>query len=163
MGAQTSYELEHTAGVEGAPVDGQLRNIISKSAEVAIPFGRVVVAGTGANQCRLPTGGGDLANVLGISVRVQNRVPAATDDVLQYEIGDEVAIMDFGEIWMIPETNVTAFAQAFIRFTAGVGEELGRVRSDTDGGDAAALGLSLIFAEAGTAATPVRTRFRKTA
>lgn len=158
MPVQTSYEIDHSPAVEGAVVDGQLKNIRSKAAEVAIPFGRVVCRGTAAGQCKLPTSAGEVTAAIGVSVRVQGDVANASD-VLQYEIGKDVSIIDFGVVYMRTEAAVVAGGSVFVRHTAGAGEELGRVRDDADGTDATVLPLAKFDAAAGDGElVPVRLR-----
>lgn len=128
----TEYTTEHEVGVAGAVVDGQLKNIISKAAEVAIPFGRFVVRGTADGECKLPTSGLEVAVGLGFAVRMQDDV-ANGSDVLQYEIGRNVSILDFGVIYVVPETALTAGVAAFVRHGAGAGgSALGALRNDAD-------------------------------
>ena len=67
--------------------------------------------------------------------------------------------MDFGFVYMRVEDTVVAGGDVFVRFTAGGGEELGRVRSDADTADAVAV-PGCEFADAGGAGTLVRVRVR---
>jgi hypothetical protein len=156
---QTSYTTEHVASVEGAVVDGQLKNIRSKAASVAIPFGRVVTRGAGADVCKLPTTAGEVTAALGISARVQDEVANASD-VLQDEIGANVSICDFGVIYMRTEDDIVAAnSPVFVRHVAGGGEELGRVRSNADGTDATVL-PGAVFDAVGSAGTLIPIRIR---
>jgi len=157
---QTTYTTTHAAGAEGAVVDAQLANVQSKSAEEAIPFGRFVTRGTGAEQCKLPTSGLEVAQSIGVAIRVQDDVANASD-VLQYEVNRGVSILDFGVVYMRPEDAVTAGDPVFVRHVAAGAEELGSVRSDTEGTDATAVG-GCQFMDDAAAGELVRVRVRMT-
>ena len=123
MAIQSTYPLNHTSAVAGALVDGQIRNIRSAVAEVAIPFGRVVVRGSADGRVKLPTVSTDLsasapAIVMGISMRALDDDTDASD-VAQYEVGRTVSFIDFGVIWGITEENVTQGDAVTARYAAG--------------------------------------------
>lgn len=120
MPVQSSYPLVHTAATVGAVVDGQLKNVRSAVATVAIPFGRFVVGTATLGECKLPTATGDITGDvrMGVAIRVQDDV-ANGADVLQYEIGRNVSFVDFGVVWVMCDEAVTKGAPAFVRFTAG--------------------------------------------
>lgn len=131
----TDYSIDHGAAIEGAVVDNQLSNKISRLAEVAIGFGRFVRRGTQLDrECALPTVTGNISAdaLLGVAVRVQDH-QANASDVLQYEIGRDVGIMRSGSIWVFSETSFIAGNTPFIVHT---GAGAGRIRSDADGGNA---------------------------
>lgn len=158
MPVQTTYPLVHSAAVAGAVVDGQLKNVRSSVAAVAIPFGRWIARAADGTS-KLPTAAGDVtATGRGIAIRVQDDVAGAAD-LLQYEIGRNVSFVDFGVVWVEIETNVTEGAPAFVRHTANGGNTvLGRFRAGADTGAAAA--LYCVFLAAGTAGglAPLRIR-----
>lgn len=157
---QTTYEIEHVAAVEGAVVDGQLKNILSAAAVGAIPFGRVVVS-AGAGLAVLPAASAQITGgpALGASIRVQDDVANASD-VLQYEDESDVSIMDFGVVYLRTEDAVLVGDDVFVRFAAGAGgTALGSVRSDADTATAVALpGASFRAAAGAGELVPVRIR-----
>ena len=130
---QTTVELTHPVAVEGAVVDGQLKNIISAVATETIPFGRFVMEGATPGSAALPVGSAGVGfDGLGVSVRSQDDVANAAG-VLQHEAGSEVSIIDFGVVYLRPETAVTLGIPLYVRHTAGAGgSELGRVRNNAD-------------------------------
>lgn len=158
MAVQTDYEIDHAAAVEGAVVDGTLKNMVSGAAEVSIPFGRIVTRGTTGDEVKLPTSSAEVLLALGASVRMQDDT-ADSLDVLNYEIGRNVSILDLGSMYLRAEDAVTAGGDVFVRFVAGGGEFLGRVRSDADTADAVAL-PGLEFTDDAGAGELVRVRIR---
>ena len=153
-----TYGQVHSAGAEGAMVDGQLRNVRSGVAQVAIPFGLGVVKGTGDNDVKLPTTIGEAQSLIGVSVREQDDA-ANSSDVLRYEAGRNMAYCDFGVIYVKVENAVTARAAAFCRFTAGAGgTQPGAFRSNADTNTAGAP-FSAIFLASGAAGSIVPLRF----
>ncbi len=160
MPVQTTYEIEHVASVEGAVVDGQLKNINSGPAVGAVPFGRIVTRENAAGAVALPNASDDVTiRGMGAAVRMQDQVADASD-VLQYEDEQDVSILDFGVIYLRPEDAVTYGAPVFVRFAAGGGgTALGSVRSDADTATAVALpGAKFMSSAAGGALCPVRIR-----
>ena len=158
---QLTYTLEHDAGVAGGVANAQLTNTRSRIAAEAIPFGVFVRRETNG-RVALPAAASDVNGVgaLGVSVRSQQRAPAALDDVLQYEIGDIVNILDFGTVWVMPEDAVSEGAPAFVRFATGAGgTQLGAFRSDAVASESVELPGSTYEATAGAGElVPVRIR-----
>lgn len=162
MGIQSTYPLSHSAAVAGALVDGQLRNIRSAVAEVAIPFGRVVVRGSADGRVKLPTASADItgsapALVMGISIRALDDA-ASSSDVAQYEIGRNVSFIDFGVVWGITEEACVQGDQVFARYAAG-GSGRGTFGTTVGTSERASLtsGRFLASASAG-ALVPIRIR-----
>ena len=118
MPVQTSYTTEHAAAVAGAVVDGQLKNVRTIGAAVAIPFGRFI-AFNSAGTAKLPTASGEVTAVgYGVAIRQLDDV-AGAGDVAQYEFGRSVSFIDFGVAWVLLDETVTAGANAFVRYAAG--------------------------------------------
>lgn len=158
MPVQTAYSTNHTGATIGAPVDGQLRNVRSFVAEVAIPFGRAVSRGASAGGAKLPTGAGDVSGFVGVSMRVQDDVENAAG-LLQYEIGRNVSVIDFGMVYVQVENAVTAGGGVFVRHAAGAGgTALGAFRGNADAGTATGLNFAL-FEASGSAGAIVPIRF----
>lgn len=154
----TDYTINHDQAVDGAVVDGQLKNTRSAAAEGAIPFGRVVSRGTTVDgQAKLPSSAALVAQCLGVAVRQQDDVANASD-VLQYEDEDAgITILDFGDIWMEAEDAVVAGQTAFVNWQNG---DEGKVRSDAGGGDAAEQPEMTFMSSTGGANELVKVRVR---
>lgn len=161
MPVQSTYPLVHSAAVEGAVVDGQLKNVrTGVAATVAIPMGRFVSRGASDGTVKLPTATGEVtATGMGVAVRVQDDV-ANGSDVLQYEISRNVSVVDFGVVYVKVEESVSAGDNAFVRFAAGAGGTLlGSFRRSADTATAVALpGAYYLAAGAANALVPVRIR-----
>ncbi len=161
MPVQTSYLTEHLKAVAGAVVDGQLKNIRSAVASVAIPFGRFVARGASDGIVKLPTATGEVtATGMGVAVRVQDDVANASD-VLQYEIGRNVAVMDFGVFYGLLDEDVATGANVFVRYAAG-GAGQGTFGDTTGTSERVAL-PGAYFLQGGTAGQIVPIRIRMVA
>jgi hypothetical protein len=163
MPVQTSYPLNHSAAVVGAVVDGQIKNVRSGVATVAIPFGRFV-ARTGSAEIanlKLPTLATDVtaAAAMGVAVRLLGDA-AGAGDVAQYEIGRNVSFLDFGVVYVLLDEDVTAGGPAFVRYAAG-GAGLGTF-GDTAGTSERAALAGATFQVGGTAGQIVPVRIRMT-
>ncbi|MCP3685817.1 MAG: hypothetical protein GY861_24475 [bacterium] len=131
---QTSYEAEHDPAFVGQRTDLGLTNIISKVAEsAAIAFGLAVVRGTADDQCILPSAAGQ--DFLGVSEYTSAWTVNESDEHV-YEQYREVNIIDFGQVWVSPETSVVPGDKVFYRHTAPGVEVIGSFRNDDDGGNA---------------------------
>ena len=108
-----------------------------------IGLGLVVVQGTGDNEARLPTSGDTATDAVGISVKNTDSEVNAGDPVLETTFipGSIVSAMQEGAAFVFTEDAVVVNAAVFFRITAATlpDEQVGRVRSDVDGGDAVAL------------------------
>jgi hypothetical protein len=137
---QTSFDTTVYQGQEGALYDFStaadgLED--SKTAGVAIPFGRAVVtAAATPNVCALPTDAGTAARVVGVSVLDQQNATASGG----YPVDSEVRVLRFGRIWVKAEGAVADLAPVYIRFTESAtgAADQGKFRGDTDSGKALA-------------------------
>lgn len=130
--SQTSVSINLAAAVEGLIADGAKgQDFISKIAEEALEAGRVVVAGTDIDQAALPASAADLNAAWGVTCYRAGK--EAPDSVAA---GEVPYIMRSGRVWMLAEDAIAANANPFVRHVAGVGESLGRIRSDADTSDA---------------------------
>lgn len=135
---QTSsdYLAEHGPGFEGQRADLSLINIVSKTAEDSdVPFGRAVVRGTGDDQGKLPTAGGQA--FVGVTEHTSAGSENATG-LHQYEQYREMNVIDFGELWVYTEQSVVPGDAVYFRHTADTAplDIVGRFRKDASGGDA---------------------------
>lgn len=146
---QTSYAIAPAAAVAGLVADAALVNsLISKGAEVAIPFGVFVTQGTAASQAKLPTATGHVTGKGGLGF--------ATADLSKeynasgYAIDDAVPILRNGRVWVVCEEAMALGDSVFVRFAAGTGTQLGAVRNDADTATAVALqGAVVVTASSG--------------
>jgi len=128
------FTISVTADV---PSDISVSQQVPQAQELA--FGRVVIndALRGDDFIRLPrltgevTGGGLIGVSLSDTAREENANGYADKAM--------VRVLRNGRCIMRCEDAVVLGGAVFVRFVAGVGEELGRVRSDADGADAVAL------------------------
>lgn len=119
MPVQNTYSTVHTAAVAGAVVDGQLKNVRTAVASVAIPFGRFISRDAADGVAKLPTATGEVtATGYGVAIRVQDDVAGAAD-LLQYEIGRNVSFIDFGVVYGLLDEDVASGANVFVRYAAG--------------------------------------------
>lgn len=139
---QTSVSSTYASGFEGSIYSAQARETQSGVVEesAGIKPGRVVVQGTSADQVKLPSATAQIAQpgaVQGIAYWKQGREPGGDNG--EYQDEESCPVLRKGVVWMLAEDAVTRNAAVYVRCVAGVGEELGRVRSDADTSDAAAL------------------------
>ena len=162
MPVQTSYPLNHLAAVVGAVVDGQLKNVRSAVATVAVPFGRYVCGTSNFGECRLPTATGDISgdNRMGVALRQLDDVANAAD-VAQYEIGRNVSFIDFGVVYVLLDETVTKGQSAFVRYTVG-GQGQGSFGVSTGAGPDRAQLANCSYLAGGTAGQIVPVRIRIT-
>lgn len=139
---QTTYEIDMTVGIEGAIADPTFRkDTVSRVALASLPCGKLVVRdGTASLEgkgVKLPdadfTGSGDVEGVLMWDPAREK--DAATGN--NYRAGDPLPVLRSGRIYVKPEDAVARDAQAFARFAAGTGSQLGAFRSDADTATAA--------------------------
>ncbi len=142
---QTDITTAPAAGAPGMLYDSPENcDIVHKIAEEAIPFGAFVkVSATGT--CELPDSAAEVTG-LGRGVAVHDPGKASGTG---YAIGDVVAVLVRGRIWIQPESGqtMTAYTNAYARFTADANPK-GSWRSDTDSGEAAAPNGMFMFATA---------------
>lgn len=147
--SQLVYTEDPPVALEGQIADSSrnTERITGKTEEAGgVPFGRFVTVGTddGGNtgrapQVRLPDLTGEISGGVGIGFSVLDTSLEQADTPLGYENEVPMQIMRRGRMWVVAEDAVAFGAAVFVRFTAGGGEFLGRVRSDVDAGDAVAL------------------------
>jgi hypothetical protein len=106
-------------------------DIVTRIALEAVGFGKWVRI-TGEN-CELGDNSSEITADMGGITLYDPTKPSGAG----YAVGDPVAIVRKGKVWVKPENTVTAGAAAYVRYSAGAGEEQGSFRSDADGSDAA--------------------------
>ena len=138
--AQTSVSTTHSVAYEGS-LGGQPKSVLAgrNNSGSEIPFGRVVVfdSGTGTSEMAIKLISASTDKFLGFLAISQDKEPTTTglaDDA----IGN---VVSQGQVWVIVEEAVTVGDAVCVRFqSAGSSPEaVGRLRNDTDSGDAVAL------------------------
>ena len=139
MAVQTTFNNEHGVAFPGMKADAgfdRVRSALNEEA-VAIPFGLLVVQGTEDEEALLYDAAG--LDPLGIVIHTHafNNQALSNDDGVA--AGEPMGVLTRGSIRTLVETGdtgVVAGGSVYARHTAGVGEQLGSLRSDSDGGDA---------------------------
>lgn len=142
--AQLEVRDQLLEATPGQIADGSVSDVISLKATEEIIFG-VGVVRESEGAIKLPDLGADFLE--GISVRSHSQAnPNQEPDAFlnatgtpSYKEGDDAAVLRLGDVWVRVEEAVTPDDAVFMRFTAGVGEQKGAFRTDTDGGDAVAV------------------------
>jgi hypothetical protein len=108
---QTSYATGIRAGIEGqiATMWGSALVSETRVAEAAIGFGKVVSTGTGVKGA---VAGGAIGAILGVTIKDITLVAAAGQTVDVYQSGNNMAVLNEGDIWVKCTTPVTAGAVA---------------------------------------------------
>lgn len=130
---QTTMTVAPANGAAGMLYDDGPRDVITRIAAEAIPFGRLVcIASDGTVE--LPDSAGE---VTGLDRGVALHDPTKPTGE-GYAAGDPVPVLIAGKVWIEAESGQTiaALTQPYVRHTAGAGEEKGMWRSDADGTDA---------------------------
>lgn len=134
---------DYVAGHEGARADMRPHDVVSmvcNDANGNIKPGRFVTRGATDREVVLPDATGEVsaAGLLqGVALWDPTREYIAAN-LGAYLETETVPVMRKGTVWMIAEDAVVDGGEVFVRFSAGAGEELGRVRSDADTADAVA-------------------------
>jgi flagellar basal body rod protein FlgC len=122
MSAQTSYEFDQSIGVEGARADMRKAEVISRLAEQAVPFGRVVVLGSDKDtQCKLPNVATDITeakNTLGVSQHTHSVESKDDGEPAGYLSTQAVNVVKEGALLMKAEEAMDASSDVYVRYTA---------------------------------------------
>lgn len=144
-----AYEVTTTAAA-GA---GTVTEVLAPGG-TRVEVGLVVVqAATGDRDARLPTAGDTAADAVGITVKsTDTQFNTGRDlDGQAFRAGSTMAVLRQGSGWVFAEDTVVVNDPVFFRITAPTlaTEQIGRVRSDADGGDAVALNGARFLTSAG--------------
>ena len=107
------YTRDRPRALEGTLADIGLCNLISRHADVAIPFGKTLVQGANDRSVKLPTAGGVF---MGVSVRDQGVTAYSPNG---FAAGDDVRILETGVINVKLAGTVTAGVGAAFLDTNG--------------------------------------------
>lgn len=159
MALISTITTSETIGREGmvATTDPNMKMRIAHATATELVFGRAVIRGSHDNAVVHPSGttgvfAGVVMEDLGISAYLQatpNTVP----------VGYDAQIMTSGQIWVIPEVDVTQDNPVYFRHAnaGSAPEALGRFRDDNDGGSGdVTLIAGAKWATSATAGNPAR-------
>jgi len=142
--SQTAYTTAPTEGVVGAVAYGGIKPVIvSRLANGVVRAGQYVVL-NGADDCQHPSSAVTAQTRGGLAIRN----PYSLDG--NYADNEAVNILTEGEMWCAYESAITANIPVFVRHVAAGAEQLGALRLDADGTDAASVS-GLYTRSAGTA------------
>jgi hypothetical protein len=140
MPVQLSVTETPAEGLPGMLYDLGPHDVVTKIAADAIDFGEYV-SFNDAEHCELPDSASEVtARQGGIALRDPSH-PSGTG----YAVGDPVPVLRKGRVWVAVEGAVTAGGSAFVRHTAGGGEQQGAFRVDADGTDASIAPTSVYY------------------
>jgi len=115
---QTSY-VEQASAVNGQIADSGHHDILSRQAEVAIPFGRLCTQGTAPDsQVKLPLSAASITTdnlPMGVAVSHHAMESSASGDP-QYPINAQVNVLRKGRVWVKTEEAVTPASDVYVRF-----------------------------------------------
>jgi hypothetical protein len=106
---QSTYRTTLRPGLEGqiATEYGGDNHVETRIAEgtAGLPFGRVVSLGTGERGAVI---GGAIGDMLGVTVRDITLIAKAGETADVYQNGDNTAVLNEGDIWVLVNAGVTA-------------------------------------------------------
>ena len=124
---QTSYTDRPAAGAPGQEYDCAFTDVVSWTADEAIPFG-AYVAETREGGCELPDTSAEVtSNKGGIAL-----IDPTKASGVGYEVGDQVRVMRAGRCFGLVEEAMAKGDAIFARYAAGTGTQKGALRNDID-------------------------------
>ncbi len=157
--SQTSYSASPAAHFAG-----QLANSMNVGCESMIngsgddqPFGIAVVRTSTYNVFDTVQSADDV--VAGVLVHTHARKPSGLTGTNGVEDTGNANVINFGDVYVLPEQTVVIGDPVFVRFSAGVGEQLGAFRKDADTADAREL-VGAEWVKGGTTTSPAILRLR---
>lgn len=148
---QLSY-AEQAKGFDGMLADMGPKEVISRAAEGAVPFGKFVVLGTDKdNQAKLPAASGDIVaqKVLGVSLHDHARESQNDGLAAGYLTKESMSILKKGMVYVTAEEAVTPSDTVYVRHTVNGALTVGSVRKDADTDKAVALAGLRFMSSAG--------------
>lgn len=156
--SQTSY-----SATPAAPFAGQLANNMNVGCDslkndsgAALPFG-IAVMRTGDDTFDVI--GSDSDVVAGVLVHTHAYRPNGLSGTNGLDDGDVANVLSFGDVYVLPEQSVSVGDPVFVRFSAGVGEQVGAFRKDADTADAREL-EGAEWVKGGSSTSPAILRLR---
>lgn len=117
---QTSYSQTGAAGFAGLLYDIGDNNVMSYSAEGAVPYGKAVTLGTNKERqvAAVTTSAGQAALAVGLSVATHTNEQSSAG-VVQYADKSTVSVLKEGRIWVETDDAVVAGAVANLKLSSG--------------------------------------------
>jgi hypothetical protein len=137
---QLVYNTNPANAFAGLKADtAQFSDILSKSCNADIPFGRLVVRATADDICKLPAAATDITarKYFGVALADSSKEPAIPA-AAAYEEGQTVSALRRGRVWVKVEQAVVMGENAFVRYAAG-GDGLGAFGNTAGTSERAAL------------------------
>ena len=108
MAIQTDFSIDHKIGYVGQPVDGQLKNYVSRANTdtATIPFGVPVFADGKST--------GTLLEFVGISLREVANRSYMNGTVAGYDVGKTMSVLTDGVIYVEAPADVTAYTPVYL-------------------------------------------------
>ena len=135
-----SVVAEQSAAFEGMKADLGDDDVLSRAAEVIVPFGKLVVLGTNKDlQCNLPASAGDVTTAglqLGVAVASHGLESKPSLSGAQYAAKDMVSVLHKGRCYVKVEASVVPSDVVVVRHAAG-GLGVGSFSKTADGSHAA--------------------------
>lgn len=157
--SQTSYSASPAAHFAG-----QLANSMNIGCESMIngsggdlPFGIAVVRTSTYNVFDTVQSADDV--VTGVLVHTHARKPSGLTGTNGVEDTGQASVVNLGDVYVLPEQTVAVGDPVFVRFSAGVGEQLGAFRKDADTSDAREL-VGAEWVQGGSSTVPAILRLR---
>lgn len=144
---QTAYNLTPPTARAGLLYDASSsKDVVTRTAGIAVPFGCFVVKAAGDDNVKLPVASASSASIVeGVAVYTQDEQSGLTGDgvVPGYEAKRPINVLQKGRIWVYCETSFDPDADTlFLRYTANGALTIGNVRNDSDSGKADELGAN---------------------
>lgn len=136
MAGQTSVDFNPAVAIEGLISRTFAHHTRDRCTTVDVDNGLLVVQGARDGQCRLPTSAADIAKALGIApyraTQMPSWPPGAT--TAHYQIGQCIAAVNRGRVWVKVEEAVAPFDPVFVRHANGNGGRIqkGAFRKSAD-------------------------------
>jgi hypothetical protein len=137
---QTSYTESPAAGAPGQEYDCAFSDVVSWTADEAIPFGAYVVESREGG-CELPDSSGEITGNKGGIALIDGSLPSGVG----YQIGDQVRVLRKGRAFVLSDETLAKGDTLFVRHTSGAGgTQKGSFRNDADTATAATpVGVSI--------------------
>lgn len=118
--SQTSYNQYQAAGFHGQIADTEFTDIMSYSAEAAVPFGSFLTLGTNKERQVNPvtTSVGQAALAVGVAI-ASHTVEQTSAGVAQYAATQTVSMMKRGRVWLLTDDAVVAGTVANLKLSSG--------------------------------------------
>jgi hypothetical protein len=132
-----------TYGTETTPRRGQIASLQDPPngymTAAAIPAGIFVCEDSTAQVCKEPTTATEVLQALGVVLWKASELPPTDTSADDYPAATVVPVLARGDVWVVCEEAMAVTDDVYVRRVAGVGEQLGAVRTDADTDDATLL------------------------